>query len=526
MVLFSCKDTEYGREFVRNKPILSNFVSENQTAMNLKSLAKDTVIYGLSSIVGRFLNYLLVPIYTYKIAAESGGYGIVNHIYGYTAFFLALLTFGMETTLFRFSNKQGENERLVYGTSLRMVAAVGIAFVAIVLALLGPISSAAGYSAHPEYLGCMAIVVALDAFQAIMFSRLRQQHRPLKFMFLKFAFIIPNVLLNLSIFFVLPKMFASHPAIQQMYVRFDYGVGLIFFVNLICTTAVTFLFAKEIKGLSYGFDKGLAKRMLKYTWPLLLLSMVGILNQVADKIMMPYLLPGHEGFVQLGIYGACAKIALIMSLLVQAFRYAYEPIIFSGTGKKDNPQALADGMKYFVIFTLLAYLAVIVYLPLLRYLVDVEYWEGLKVIPIVMLAEIFMGIYFNLSFWYKLSDQTWWGAIISAVGAAVMIAVNVIFVPSYGYMACAWGGFCGYGVSMLLSWFIGQKKYPIGYDMKSMGKYVVLAGAIFALTKLIDSADMPVAVNIVIESLLLLGFLGLVVKDFLKGRRSSCQARG
>ena len=235
--------------------------------MNLKSLAKDTAIYGLSSIVGRFLNYLLVPVYTRYIMAESGGYGIVTNLYAYTALLLALLTFGMETTLFRFCNKDGEDEKMVYSTILRMVGGVAAIFLALVLVFIRPISAAMGYADHPEYIGCMAAIVALDAFQAIMFSRLRQQKRPIKFMTLKFAFIIPNILLNLFIFLVLPRMFGSHPGLENLYVTYNYGVGLIFFANLLCTFAVTFGFVKEICGIGYGFDRGLARRLLAYSWP-------------------------------------------------------------------------------------------------------------------------------------------------------------------------------------------------------------------------------------------------------------------
>ena len=305
--------------------------------MNLKSLAKDTAIYGLSSIVGRFLNYLLVPLYTNIIAAESGGYGIVTNLYAYTAFFLALLTFGMETTLFRFSNKEGEDQKKVYGTTLRLVGGVVLLFFVLIFIFMKPIAGALGYAEHPEYIGCMGLIVGMDAFQAIMFSRLRQQKRPVKFMTLKFAFIIPNVLLNLFIFLVMPKLFGTFPALQQLYVNMDYGVGLIFFVNLICTFCVFLGFIPELKGLGYGFDKALAGRMLRYTWPLLLLSIVGILNQVADKMLFPFLVPGAEGKVQLGIYGGCVKIAMIMSLLTQAFRYAYEPIVFNGSRDKNSP---------------------------------------------------------------------------------------------------------------------------------------------------------------------------------------------
>ena len=445
--------------------------------MNLKSLAKDTALYGLVSIVGRFLNYLLVPLYTYKIAAESGGYGIVTNLYAYTALFLALLTFGMETTLFRFGSKEGTDDKMVYSNALRMVGGVGVLFLVLVFALLHPIAGAMGYTAHPEYIAIFALITAQDAFQAIMFSRLRQQRRPMRFVALKFAFIIPSILLNLFIFLVMDKI----PALHDTFVYFNYGVGLIFVANLVCTTLVSLLFIPEIRGIAYGFDRGLAREMLRYSWPLLLLSLVGVLNQVADKILVPYLLPGEEGMVQLGIYGACVKIAMIMSLLTQAFRYAYEPIVFADSKDRNSPATLADGTKYFIIFTLLAFLAVVFYMPLLQRFIGEGYREGIGVIPVVMMAEIFMGVYFNLSFWYKLTDQNWWGAIISAVGVAVMVAVNVIFVPRIGYWACAWAGFAGYGTSMLISYFIGQKKYPIPYDLKAIGKFVLIAGAMFAL---------------------------------------------
>ena len=445
--------------------------------MNLKGLAKDTALYGLVSIVGRFLNYLLVPVHTYMIPAESGGYGVVSNLYAYTALFLALLTFGMETTLFRFANKPGTDDKMVYSNALRMVGGVGLGFLALVFLLLNPISGAMGYEAHPEYVGIFALITAQDAFQAVMFSRLRQQRRPIRFVALKFAFIIPSILLNLFIFLVMPKV----PALQGLFERFNYGVGLIFLTNLFCTTLVSLLFFPEIRGIAYGFDRQMAKEMLRYSWPLLLLSLVGILNQVADKILLPKLMPGKEGMVQLGIYGACVKVAMIMSLLTQAFRYAYEPIVFADNKDRNSPSTLADGTKYFIIFTLLAFLAVMIYMPLVQRFIGGDYREGLGVIPIVMMAEIFMGVYFNLSFWYKLTDQNWWGAIISAIGVAVMIAVNVIFVPRIGYWACAWGGFAGYGIPMLISYFLGQKKYPIPYDLRGIGKFVLVAGAIFAL---------------------------------------------
>lgn len=485
--------------------------------MNLKALLKDTAIYGMSSIVGRFLNYLLVPVYTYHIAAESGGYGVVTNLYAYAAFFLALLTFGMETTLFRFCSNKEEDDRMVYSTALRMVLFVALAFMGLVSLFRAPIADALKYGQHPEYISCFAVITALDAFQAILFSRLRQQRRPLRFVALKFAFIIPSILLNLFIFLVLKNI----PSASWLFERYDGGAGLIFFANLACTLLVTLLFIPEIRGITYGWSRELSCRMLKYSIPLLILSLVGILNQVADKMLFPRLMPGEEGMVQLGIYGACVKIAMIMSLLTQAFRYAYEPIVFSDSKDRNSPETLADGMKYFVIFTLLAFLAVVFYMPVLKYFVGQDYWAGLDVVPVVMAAEIFMGIYFNLSFWYKLTDRTWWGAVISAIGAAVMIGFNLAFVPVMGYWACAWGGFAGYGTSMLLSYFIGRNKYKVDYDGKTIAGSVALALALLCLSRLPDWAgiSLPVWLSLFINTILLGIYCLPFILKFIKTRR-------
>ena len=446
---------------------------------DMKSLAKDTAIYGLSSIIGRFLNYLLVPLYTYKIAAASGGYGVITNLYAYTALLLVILTYGMETTFFRFANKEDEDPKLVYSSILRMVGLTSLVFIGLVFAFIGPISSAMGYPGHPSYIWALAIVVALDAFQAILFSYLRYQKRPLKFAALKLLFIGLNIALNLVYFVLLPKLYEGNPALWGKLYNPEVGVGYVFYINLFCTGLVTFFFAKELRGIGYGFDWNLCKRMLSYSWPILILGIAGILNQTADKILFPKVYPGEDANVQLGIYGAVVKIAMIMALITQAFRYAYEPFVFGNSREKDNKETYAKGMKYFVIFTLLAFLCVMAYMNVLRYIIKSDYWDGLKVIPIVMAAEMMMGIYFNLSFWYKLTDKTIWGAIFSGIGCAVLIAINVWLVPKYGYMACAWGGFAGYGVAMLLSYFVGQKYYPIDYPLKEMLLYTLLAAVLF-----------------------------------------------
>ena len=486
--------------------------------MNLKSLAKDTAIYGLSSIVGKFLNYLLNVLYSYKIPAESGGLGITTNLYAWTALLLAVLTFGMETTFFRFSGKEGENPDNVFSTSLKMVMGVALAFVVAVFCFLKPISSFLGYSLHPEYIACFAIITAFDAFQAVLFARLRQQKRPLKFVTLKLSFIFASILMNLFVFLVMPGMFGRFPGLERVFVEYDYGVGFIFLINLVCTMSVTLGFIPELKGLKLRFDRGLCRRMLSYTWPILLLSVVGISNQVADKILFPKLFPGEEGNIQLGIYGSCVKVAMIMSMLVQAFRYAYEPIVFGEAKNRDNDKTLADGMKWFIIFSLLAYLAVVFYMPVLKFIVGKGYRSGLAVVPVVMLAELFMGIYFNLSFWYKLTDQTWWGAIINAIAVTVMILANVVFGPRIGYWACAWGGLAGYGIAMVISFFIGQKKYPINYDLKGIGAFFLLAALLYLAGTLLNRTGLASWAVMLLDTLLL-GVYGLFILKSIKSYR-------
>ena len=462
---------------------------------NMRSLAKDTAIYGLSSIVGRFLNYLLVPLYTHVISAANGGYGIVTNLYAYTALLLVILTFGMETTFFRFANKENEDAHTVFSTTMGVVGVLSLAFLIAVFAFIEPISEVLGYVDHPEYIQMMAVVVALDAVQAIPFCYLRFQKKALKFASLKLLFIILNIGLNLLYFVVLGR--------SEVY--------YVFSLNLVCTGFITFFFVPEMYRIRWCFDFRLLKRMLSYSWPILVLGIAGILNQAADKMIFPLVYPDHaEGVRQLGIYGACVKVAMIMAMITQAFRYAYEPFVFAQSKDKDKNTTYALGMKYFLIFTLLAFLCVEAYLPVLKYMVGSTYWEGLKVIPIVMAAEIMMGVYFNLSFWYKLIDKTIYGAWFSLAGCTVLIVVNVVFIPQYGYMACAWGGFAGYATAMVLSYIVGQIKNPIPYPMKSIAIYVGITVLFFVIMEMWPDEWSPIF-RMGLNTLLIVAFVAHVV---------------
>lgn len=480
---------------------------------SLKSLLKDTAIYGISSIAGRFVNYLLVPIETYAWAAGGGQFGVITNVYSYIGILIIALTFGMETTFFRFANKEDEDPKMVYSTALRMVGTVALFFALLVIIFIKPISTAMGYAEHAPYIGSMAICVALDAWSAIMFDYLRYKHKPWKFMLLKLANIIMNVTLVATFLYILPH-FGCHP-----FGLYDEAgtpdVGIVFYVNLLVSALTLLLLFREIQGVCFGFDKKLCRRMLSYTWPMLILGIAGQLNQSASTLIFPWFYNGtvHEAHAQLGIYGATIKIAMIMVIITQAFRFAYEPFVF-GNKDADKKDTYAKVMKFYIIFTLAAYLAVIAYMDLLRYIVAESYWEGLKVVPIVMAAEIMFGVYFNLSFWYKLTDRTIWGAYFSGLGCVILILIDVIFIPQYSYMACAWAGFAAYGTCMVASYFFGQKYYPINYPLRDIAFYVILAAVLFLGMTWSNSA-LATLPSMAVNTLLMAVFLGvIVIRDF------------
>lgn len=480
----------------------------------LKSLAKDTAIYGLSSIIGRFLNYLLVPLYTIKLSAASGGYGVVTNIYAMTALLLVVLTYGMETGFFRFANKKDEDPLKVYSSTLITVGGSSVLFVLFCLVFIEPIAGFLGYADHPEYIAMMAIVVALDAFQCIPFAYLRYRKRPIKFAGIKMLFVVSNILLNLFFLVLCPWLNAHSPETISWFYDPGYGVGYVFLANLICTSLQMLFFVNELRGFQYVLDKALIKRMFSYSFPILILGLAGILNQTVDKIIFPFLLDNaNEARVQLGIYGAASKIAMVMAMFTQAFRYAYEPFVFGKEKDGDSRQTYASAMKFFVIFTLLAFLAVMFYMDILRYIITPDYWPGLKVVPIVMAAEMFMGVYFNLSFWYKLIDETRWGAYFSLIGCVIIVLLNIIFVPIYGYIACAWAGLAGYFTVTLLSYFVGQKKYPINYDLKRIGLYVLLAVVLYVASVFIVPEN--VGFRLLFRTGLLFVFIAFIVKKDL-----------
>ena len=481
---------------------------------NLKSLAKDTAIYGLSSIAARFIGYLLVPIETAKFNAAGGQYGIITNIYAYIALLIIILTYGMETTFFRFMNRPGEDPKKVYPTTLHTVGFTSLLFVVLLALFIHPVASAIGYPDHPDYLMIMGVCVAIDAFTAIPFAYLRYAHRPIKFALLKMVSIAVNIVGVSLYLIVLPAMHVNLFGIYDA--NFDLEVVWVFWIELSGSVLTLLLLGKELKAMGNPFDKATCKRMLRYTWPLLVMGLAGQLNQCASQIIFPYVFNGnaHDARVQLGIYGACIKIATIMVMITQAFRYAYEPFVFGQSKEKNNKETYARVMKFYIIFTLLAFLCVVAYMDIIRYIIGRSYWEGLEIVPIVMAAEIMFGVFFNLSFWYKLIDKTIWGAWFSGIGAVVLIAFDIIFIPRFSYWACAWAGFASHAVSMVLSYFFGQKYYPIAYPLKSIFTYTLLAVVLFVGMSA-SNRYLPMLPALLVNTLLLIADVAFIVKKDL-----------
>jgi O-antigen/teichoic acid export membrane protein len=479
----------------------------------MQNLAKETAIYGVSSILGKFLNWLLVPLYTYVLTG-SADYGAVANLYAWTALLLVILTYGMETGFFRFANKHIEIADKVYGNTLFSVGTTSLIFALLCVIFAQPIANVLGYADHPEYIAMLGVVVAMDAFGSIPFAYLRFSSRPIKFAALKLLMIFTNIIFNIFFLVLCPIIHEKVPESIAWFYNPNYGVGYVFVANVIQTVVVTLALMPEVFKAKFEFDFPLLKQILRYSLPLLILGIAGIMNQTLDKIIFPFLIEDPVlAKSELGIYSACFKISMVMMMFTQAFRYAYEPFIFAQYKDKNSKAAYADAMKFFIIFSLLIFLGMMFYLDIFKYVLHSDYWAGLRIIPIVLFSYIFQGVFFNLSLWYKLIDKTMYGAWFALAGAVITIAGNIIFVPIFSYMASAWVSFACFFVMMLLSYFYGQKHMPIQYDLKSIGSYTALALALYAISFFVKTPF--VALNLTIKTLLLAIFVIYLVKKDL-----------
>ena len=487
---------------------------ENKSKNNgsMLSLAKETAIYGLSSIIGKFLNWLLVPLYTY-VLAEQADYGIVTNLYAWTALLLVILTYGMETGFFRFANKDGESVATVYSTALTSLFVTSFLFALLAVLLRYPIASAMGYSGHEEFIALLAVVVAMDAFASLPFAYLRHKKKAIRFAALKLLFVFLNILLNIFFLVVCPRL-QDYAFISSWYDP-AYGVGYVFVANIIATGIQTLCLLPDILAEKYNFSFPLLRSMLRYSLPLLILGVCGIMNQTLDRILFPFFYTGSDAQTQLGIYGACFKVAMVMMMFTQAFRYAYEPFVFSKHKDRQSVEAYADAMKYYIIFSYLILLLMVVYLDLLKFIIALGYWEGLVIVPIVLWTYIFQGVYFNLSFWYKLTDQTRYGAYFSLLGVVITFALQAWLVPYFGYIASAFSSTICFFLLMLLSYFIGQRHLSVPYDLKRIGLYTLVVVAMLAAYYVIRTLTGSAAVSMTAGTVLIIIYLALLLKlDF------------
>ena len=455
----------------------------------IKALAKETAIYGLSSIVGRFLNWCLVPLYVYLFPTEE--YGVVSYLYSFTAVALVILNYGMETGFFRYANREADPER-VYTTTLSSVGTTSLLFIILLSLFIRPVSDSILLPQHPEYVWMLGVTVAIDAFSNIPFAYMRFKNRAMRFAVIKLLNVGVTIGLNLFFLLVCPWLMKHCPgSISWFYEAAGgetFGIGWIFVANLIATCIVLLCLIPELTGRRFGIDFPLLKKMLSYSWPLLVLGVAGILSQNMGQIVIPYLFEGQEEAARsmVGIYGANIKIAIVMVMFTQAFRYAFEPFIFSQAKVKgeDKSKAYCDAMKYFVVFGLFIFLGVMYFLPILKHFVAPAYWPGLEVVPIMMLAELCFGVFFNLSLWYKLTDRTRWGMYLSLLCFALMLGLNIWLVRAIGipggYIGSAWAALISYFIVMVVSYLLGRHYYPLPYQTGRIFLYLLLAACLYA----------------------------------------------
>lgn len=442
----------------------------------LKNLAGQTAIYGLSSVVPRLLNYLLVPLYTRVFLPEE--FGIVTEMYAYLAFLLILLTYGMETGFFRFATKD-EDSRTTYSTAFIALLSSSTLFILLVSIFSGNIVNILGYPDNPEYVIFLSIIIGLDAFTSIPFAKLRLNNKALTFSFIKIAGVVINVLLNFFFLKICPNV--SYLANSSFYDH-SLGVTYVFISNLISSILVTvlLLFTKGTLPTTFSFEK--LKVLMVYSLPLLISGLGGTTNESFDRIFLKYLVPEETNpLYQLGIYGSNVKIAVLMVLFIQMYRYAAEPFFFSTSNDKNSPVMYSNMLKYFLVFTLLIFLGVGLFTDIFKYLVGTDFREGLGVVPILLLANLFYGIFFNLSIWYKLTNKTWYGIYYTFAGAALTLTIYFILIPRVGYYGAAIARLACYIFMTFLCYMGGKKFFPIPYDIKRMSIYLLSAIIIFLM---------------------------------------------
>jgi O-antigen/teichoic acid export membrane protein len=475
----------------------------------LKDLAGQTVVYGLSSIVGRLLNYFLVPLYTR--AFSTGEYGTVTMLFAYMAFLNIVLTYGMETSLFNFS-RQVEDKRKVFSTILISVTATSIVFLLFTYLFQATIAGWVKESDHTEYLLWVAIILSTDAITSIAFAKLREQNSARKFAVIKAVNILLNIFFNVFFIVICPKIYA-HPdntfynAIQQIYSP-AIRAGYVFISYILANLATLIMLMPTMLKAGIHFDRRLWQRIMPYTIPLLLAGLAGMVNETLDRIILVYFLPSDIGRQQIGIYGACYKISIIITMFVQAYRYAAEPYFFANAKDPNFNKNYATITKFFVILCLLIFLGTMLNLSWIQIFVGKDFRSGLKVVPILLMANVCLGVFYNLSIWYKLAHKTMYGAYLTVFGAIITIVINVVWIPKYGYMASAWATLICYASTMVASYILSRKHMPVQFDMFRISGYFALSLTLYFLSTCFNFSSR--VIELIVNNLMILFFLGVV----------------
>lgn len=481
---------------------------------NIKQLAGQTIWYGASSIAARLLNYLLTPYLTLKLSGV--GYGEMSLVYAAIPFLNIIFTYGIETGYFRFVQK-AKDPHTVYNTGFISLAVSTVLFTIMLYFSAGSIAGFLQLENHPEFITYSALIIAFDTLSTLPFALLRQQGRPVKFATIRIISILITIGLTYFFISILPQVVASNPDhVFSLIYKENYQVGYVIIANLLASGITLLLLSKEILSVRFHFDTTLWKQMMIYSLPLIIAGLGGMINETFDRIMLGWWAPVatvDAAKVEVGIYSACYKLSILISLFIQAFRMGAEPFFFKQAAGQNAPRTYARVMKFFVITITVMFLAVALYLNIWKYFIRNEaFWVGLSIVPVLLFANMFLGIYYNLSVWYKLTNQTLYGAYITLAGAAVTLLINYFMIPYFSYVACAWATFASYGTMMVLSYILGQRHYPIPYATKKLLAYLVIVALLFFVHRGITYFFSNTYFDLTLATVMLLGYLAFLAK--------------
>jgi O-antigen/teichoic acid export membrane protein len=467
----------------------------------LKKLASQTAIYGLGSILPRIITFIYSFVLTY-IFKEPAELSANTEFYAYMSFLNILFTYGLETAFFNFSTKI-ENKNVVFSTALISIAVSSITLSLLFIGFSGSIADFIKEPNHINYIVWCILIVATDAMMAIPFAKLRQTNRPKKFTALKILNVLVFITICIFYFNVCkPAFLENNESALGKFYNPEVGVGYVFIASLVANFCSMLFLVSELKGVPLIFDLELWKQMMKYSLPLLILGFAGMINETFDRFILKYLLPEDIARFELGVYGQCYRIAMVMTIFTTAFKYAAEPFFFNTASGKESKKLTAVVMKYYIIFCLFIFLGTMMNLPWLQFAVSENYRSGIVIVPILLLANLCVGIYWNLSIWFKLTGQTTYGAVITIIGAVITLIINSVFIPKYGYMACAWATLASYFCMMVISYLLGQKYYPIKYNLRSIFVFTALALLLYFISSLFNNFQNKIVI-VIINNILL-----------------------